>query len=98
MNRDIVPSNQENLPPELQYGPNTSATARGVGGVLGVSPYKVDNAIRGVGGGLATIGTDVVDRMLDYGNHRPAKHWNEEIGVRKFTATPYATSDSWQLS
>ncbi len=96
MNRDIVPSNQSNLPPKLQYGPNTSATARGVGAMIGVSPYIVDNTIRGVGGGLATIGTELIDRALDYDDHRPAKKWNEEIGIRKFVVTPYKTSDSVQ--
>lgn len=96
MGRDIVPQSQQNTIPELQYGPYTSAVGRKIGETFGVSPRKVDNTIRGYGGSLAGLGLTLTDGMVGLDETRPAKRFSEQPGIRGFTATPYASSESVQ--
>gem|GEM_PF-357953 len=49
----IVPRWQQDLPPEEQYGPYTTRAAVEIGQALGVSPRRVEHAIRSVFGGVA---------------------------------------------
>lgn len=96
MGRDIVPQSQQNTIPELQYGPYTSAVGRKIGETFGISPRKVDNTIRGYGGSLAGLGLTLTDGVAGLDETRPAKRFSEQPGIRGFTATPYASSESVQ--
>ena len=97
MNRNIVPQHErDNLPPAMQYGPYTSAVGRGIGKMFDVSPRIVDNTIRGYTGGLGGFGLTLSDSVLGMGEERPAKRISEMPGIRGFTATPYASSESVQ--
>lgn len=44
--RPIVPVEMEHLPPEQQFDTRTSETARRLGGLLQVSPFKIDHILR----------------------------------------------------
>ena len=106
--RSLVPQNQEKLPSKYQYGSNTSSVARAIGGKLHdiglggeslgkyTNPYAIDNYIRGYTGGLGKLVNDGIDSLTGLSDTRPAKHKSELPGVRGFTSTPYASSDSVQ--
>lgn len=94
--RNIIPQSQENLPARLQYGANSSEVAKFVGDKINVSPYIVDNTIRGYGGGLAGLGLSAIDAAAGAKENNPAKKWHEAPGIRRFTATPYQSSNSVQ--
>lgn len=96
MGRNIVPLSQTNLPDRDQYGPYTSYLARKVGNAFNLSPRKIDNTIQDVGGNLAALGNSLIDQAAGLSETRPAKRASEMPGVRGFTATPYASSDSVQ--
>ena len=88
----VIPRGKEKLPPELQYGPETSGVAKWAGEKTGTSPYKVDHLIRGytgtVGGELAKI----PDRLFDSGD-RPEEYWTEKPFVRSFFVDPGRTNE-----
>ena len=94
--RDIIPQSQENLPARLQYGANTSEVAKFVGDKINVSPYIVDNTIRGYGGGLAGLGLSGIDAVSGAKENNSSKKWYEAPGLRGFTAAPYQSSNSVQ--
>ena len=50
----IVPRGQAEMPPEEQVGPYTSRAAIALGETFGVSPRRIDHAIRGLGGPVAS--------------------------------------------
>jgi len=58
----IVPRSEEYFPPELQFGPNTSETAKAIGGAINKSPRQIDYAIRGY---TAALGQLTVDNITD---------------------------------
>lgn len=94
--RNIIPQSQENLPAHLQYGANTSEVAKFVGDKINVSPYIVDNTIRGYGGGLAGLGLSGIDAATGAKENNASKKWYEMPGLRGFTAAPYQSSNSVQ--
>lgn len=94
--RNIIPQSQENLPAHLQYGANTSEVAKFVGDKINVSPYIVDNIIRGYGGGLAGLGLSGIDAATGAKENNASKKWYEAPGLRGFTAAPYQSSNSVQ--
>lgn len=94
--RSIIPQSQENLPARLQYGANTSEVAKFVGDKINVSPYMVDNTIRGLGGGLAGLGLSGIDAISGAKENNASKKWYETPGLRGFTAAPYQSSNSVQ--
>lgn len=94
--RDIIPQSQENLPARLQYGANTSEVAKFVGDKINVSPYIVDNTIRGYGGGLAGLGLSGIDAVSGAKENNASKKWYEAPGLRGFTTAPYQSSNSVQ--
>lgn len=94
--RNIIPQSQENLPAHLQYGANTSEVAKFVGDKINVSPYIVDNTIRGYGGGLAGLGLSGIDVATGAKENNASKKWYEAPGLRGFTAAPYQSSNSVQ--
>lgn len=94
--RNIIPQSQENLPARLQYGANTSEVAKFVGDKINVSPYIVDNTIRGYGGGLAGLGLSGIDAVSGAKENNASKKWYEAPGLRGFTTAPYQSSNSVQ--
>ena len=94
--RSIIPQSQENLPARLQYGANSSEVAKFVGDKINVSPYFVDNTIRGYGGGLAGLGLSAIDAASGAKENNASKKWYEAPGLRGFTAAPYQSSNSVQ--
>lgn len=94
--RNLIPQSQENLPARLQYGANTSEVAKFVGDKINVSPYIVDNTIRGYGGGLAGLGLSGIDAATGAKENNASKKWYEAPGLRGFTAAPYQSSNSVQ--
>jgi hypothetical protein len=94
--RSIIPQSQENLPARLQYGANSSEVAKFVGDKINVSPYMVDNTIRGLGGGLAGLGLSAIDAATGAKENNASKKWYEAPGLRGFTAAPYQSSNSVQ--
>ena len=94
--RSIIPQSQENLPARLQYGANSSEVAKFVGDKINVSPYMVDNTIRGYGGGLAGLGLSGIDAISGAKENNASKKWYETPGLRGFTAAPYQSSNSVQ--
>lgn len=94
--RSIIPQSQENLPARLQYGANSSEVAKFVGDKINVSPYMVDNTIRGLGGGLAGLGLSAIDAASGAKENNASKKWYETPGLRGFTAAPYQSSNSVQ--
>ena len=94
--RSIIPQSQENLPARLQYGANSSEVAKFVGDKINVSPYMIDNTIRGLGGGLAGLGLSAVDAASGAKENNASKKWYEAPGLRGFTAAPYQSSNSVQ--
>ena len=94
--RNIIPQSQENLPARLQYGANTSELAKFVGDKINVSPYIVDNTIRGYGGGLAGLGLSGIDAATGAKENNASKKWYEAPGLRGVTVAPYQSSDSVQ--
>ncbi|WP_127058862.1 phage tail tip lysozyme [Veillonella ratti] len=96
MQRNIVPQSMTKLPDRLQSDWRTSYIGNQVGNLLDVSPMKVDNTIRGYGGGFGSLIMDMTDRMSGVADTRPAKKWNEQPVIKGFTETPYKSSDSVQ--
>lgn len=94
--RSLIPQSQENLPARLQYGANSSEVAKFVGDKINVSPYIVDNTIRGYGGGLAGLGLSGIDAATGAKENNASKKWYEAPGLRGFTAAPYQSSNSVQ--
>lgn len=83
--QSITPQRLQNLPDELQYTPNTSAAARTIGGVTGLSPVKIDNTIRGYTG---TMGMFIVQQFDWFANDKqnmPYKKVSEWPFLRDFT-------------
>ena len=78
--RNIIPQSQEELPAHLQYGANTSEVAKFVGDKINVSPYIVDNTIRGYGGGLAGLGLVALMRLLVQKKIMHLKKWYRSAG------------------
>lgn len=96
MQRDIVPQSMTKLPDHLQSDWRTSFIGNQVGQTFDVSPMKVDNTIRGYGGGFGSLIMDMTDRASGVADTRPAKKWNEQPVIKGFTETPYKSSDSVQ--
>ena len=76
--RNIYPAWMEDLPPEERKAKYTSRSADEIGKILGVSPAKVDNTLRGLLAGSAQYVTTAGDFILN-----EASKWNgEEIPAR----------------
>lgn len=71
--RNIYPAWMEDLEPEQRKNKYTSETAVAVGEKLGISPAKIDNALRGTIAGSAQYVTGAGDFILNQ-----VKKWNGE--------------------
>lgn len=66
--RTIVPQSLQSLEPQMQYDYNTSLIGKGIGGLLNVSPKKVDYVIdntTGIIGDILLPATTNVDNVAD---------------------------------
>lgn len=68
--RQIVPEAQKNLPPEMQYGPRTSTTAKVLakstpGKFIGASPRHIDHLVRGYFGAAGSGAVLMLDQLLE---------------------------------
>jgi hypothetical protein len=91
--RPIVSQKYDSLPPEMQYGPWTSGASKQIGQYIGVSPMKIDHAIRGMTG---TVGGEIAkfpDRFIG-GQGREETKLTEEPFIRSFFTDPYRNSES----
>jgi len=79
--RPIVPDNLEALPPEQQFQHWNSQFSRWLGGLVKVSPAKIDYAIQGFGG---PIGSYALNGMDAADPERPSGAWTDLPVVRRF--------------
>jgi hypothetical protein len=63
--RSIVPMGMERLEPEFQSFPYTTESAKALGQVLHYPPAKIENFIRGYGGGLGLHALRLLDTILE---------------------------------
>ncbi len=94
MGTPIVPRREENWPAELQYGPQTSALARAIGGALDVSPRKIDALITGHTGGLGSLALQAStaaaeETGLVHTPPRPSRGLSELPVVSSFVTSAY---------
>jgi hypothetical protein len=92
--RPIVSQSDQNIEPYAQYDAYTSDTAMLLGSLLNASPKKIDNTIKGFGGGLARYGTDILDSLLQTSgavekNVMPKEDFTTWPGIKGFTTRPY---------
>ena len=71
--RTIVPMGMERLEPEFQAFPYTTESAKALGKVLHYPPAKIENFIRGYGGGLGTHALRILDTVLTKTGQIPEK-------------------------
>lgn len=71
--RPIISEGLERLDPELQYNAGTSLAAREAGNTLGVSPARIDHAIRGFLGTMGVYATSIADLAIRSAGDYPAK-------------------------
>ncbi|MBX9905503.1 MAG: hypothetical protein K2Y31_14210 [Burkholderiales bacterium] len=89
--RPIVSEGLERLDPELQYTAGTSLAAREAGEALGVSPARIDHAIRGFFGTMGVYVTALADLAIrPLGDYpiKPSATVREIPIVRAFTHDP----------
>jgi hypothetical protein len=95
----IVPRREQDLPAQLQSGPDTSEFARAGGKLLKKSPRKIDYVIYGYTGGAGKTIVNLADGIIERAGKstkppRPAKTVAEWPVVRGFTVSPY-TASAW---
>lgn len=95
----IVPRREQDLPAQLQSGPDTSEFARAGGKLLKQSPRKIDYVIYGYTGGAGKTIVNLADGIIERAGKstkppRPAKTAAEWPVVRGFTVSPY-TASAW---
>jgi hypothetical protein len=107
--RNIVPGDRKDLPPEYQYGPWTTPAAKALGETLGRLPYidktqfaspaKVENLIRGWTGGLGYYALQLAGAALQYtgrieeGPPQPTKSFADIPFIKAF-AVRYPTTSA----
>lgn len=82
--KPIVNARQQKLPDEMQYGPYTSETAKFVGKYSGLSPVKIDNTVRNIGGTMGMALVQMPDLFAAEKQNLPAKKISEMFIVRDF--------------
>jgi len=72
--QSIYPQHLDGLPPEMRHTKYTSEMAIVVGEKIGVSPSKIENAVRGLTGGSGGYVMDAGDKLLNQ-----FREWNGEV-------------------
>jgi hypothetical protein len=93
----IVPKREERLPPEMQYGPQTSGFSRIAGKAVNISPRKIDYLVQGYTGGLGNYlwrGLSAVAESTGIipVEPKPTLVTEQYPIVKRFTSNPYSGS------
>lgn len=97
--RPIVGQGMQDVAPQFQVGPGTSKTAEYLGGLLNVSPLKLDQLIKGYTGTIGGYVTDVVDAMVSEFSDVPkaSKRFEQMPIVKRFALDPEARGSVTQF-
>ena len=90
--RPIVGQGMQEIEPKYQVGPGTSKAAEYLGGLLNVSPMKLDQLIKGYTGTMGGYVVDVVDSMANQFADVPkaSKRFEQMPVVKRFALDPEA--------
>lgn len=92
--KPVVGRKEQNLPEEMQYNLYTSELSKRLGSVLGLSPMKLDNTIKGYFGTAGSFVAQSMDHFFGKEHEMPEKKWSELAGIRGFTHTAYKRAKS----
>ena len=98
--RPVVPASEKDKPPEQQFGPWTTETAKSIGEALKVSPRKLENALGSWFGGMSRYmldGMDLALTKLDIREGPPKPEllwWEQTPGLRTFFTRAYRTNSA----
>jgi hypothetical protein len=97
--RPIVGQGMQDVEPKFQVGPGTSKTAEYLGGLLNVSPLKLDQLIKGYTGTIGGYVTDVVDAMAsEFSDVPKASNRFEQMPIiKRFALDPEARGSVTQF-
>ena len=97
--RPIVGQGMQDVAPQFQIGPGTSKTAEYLGGLLNVSPLKLDQLIKGYTGTIGGYVTDVVDSMVSEFSDVPkaSKRFEQMPIIKRFALDPEARGNVTQF-
>lgn len=82
--KPVVSQALQRLPDEMQYGPYTSETAKGIGSITGLSPVKIDNLWRGYTGTMGMFLFQAPDLFAAEKQNLPEKKVSEMVVARDF--------------
>ncbi len=90
--RPIVGQGMQEVEAKFQVGPGTSKTAEYIGGLLNLSPLKVDQLIKGYTGTIGGYVTDVVDSITSEFSDMPkaSLRFEQLPVVKRFALDPEA--------
>ena len=96
--RPIVGESMSNMAPEYQTRPGTSKVATEIGGILGLSPLKVDHVIKGYTGTMGMYAIDTIDAIMDQFSNSPraSKRFEQLPVFRRFLVDPEARGNITQ--
>ena len=97
--RPIVGQGMQDVAPQFQTGPGTSKTAEWLGGMLGVSPLKLDQLIKGYTGTMGGYVVDVVDAISNEFSDVPkaSKRFEQMPIIKRFALDPEARGNVTQF-
>ena len=97
--RPIVGQGMQEVEPKFQVSPGTSKTAEYIGGLLNLSPLKVDQLIKGYTGTIGGYVTDVVDSIANEFSDVPkaSKRFEQLPVVKRFALDPEARGSVTQF-
>jgi len=97
--RPIVGQGMQDVAPQFQVGPGTSKTAEFVGGLLNLSPMKIDQFYKGYTGTMGGYLVDVIDSITNEFSDIPkaSKRFEQLPVVKRFALDPEARGSVTQF-
>jgi hypothetical protein len=97
--RPIVGQGMQEVEARFQVGPGTSKAAEYIGGILNLSPLKVDQVIKGYTGTIGGYVTDVVDSITSQFSDVPkaSLRFEQLPVVKRFVSDPEARGSVTQF-
>jgi hypothetical protein len=97
--RPIVGQGMQEVEARFQVGPGTSKSAEYIGGILNLSPLKVDQVIKGYTGTIGGYVTDVVDSIVSQFSDVPkaSLRFEQLPVVKRFVSDPEARGSVTQF-
>ncbi len=97
--RPIVGQGMQDVAPQFQVGPGTSKTAETIGGMINVSPMKLDQLIKGYTGTMGGYLVDVIDSITNEFSDIPkaSKRFEQLPVVKRFALDPEARGSVTQF-